>query len=121
MFVIFDVKIIDPQQHKLATGGTNRQILQKAQKLVAAHFPVEFRMPLVAGYTDTAENIHATIQWLQAQGQRKIHLLQYHKMGESKIDLILGQQAKLHLPNYPEPQFHKIKATFQQAGIEVGP
>ena len=117
--IYFDLKIINAPDHKQATGVPNTAILKNAQKLVEGNYPVEFRMPLVQGYTDTAENLQQIILHLKEMEQTKIHLLKYHNMGETKIDIIQGTQKKMNLPSYSDHKFDQIKAYFSGEGIEV--
>jgi len=117
--IYFDLKIIDSEDHKRATSVPNTAVLKNAKKLVTENYPVEFRMPLVQGYTDTEENLRQTILLLKEMGQTKIHLLKYHNMGETKIDIIQGSQEKMNLPSYPDSEFERIKAYFSGEGIEV--
>jgi len=118
--IYFDLKIIDSEDHKQATGVPNNAILKNAKKLVAERYPVEFRMPLVQGYTDTEENLRQVAHLLGEMGQRRIHLLKYHNMGEPKIDIIQGSQEKLNLSTYSEQRFGQVCAYFHREGIEVG-
>ena len=117
--IYFDLKIIDSEDHKRATGVPNNAILRNAKKLVAGNYPVEFRMPLVHGYTDTDENLRRVSHLLNEMGQRQIHLLTYHNMGETKIDIIQGAQEKLNLPTYSEQRFEQVRAFFSGEGIEM--
>ncbi len=117
--IYFDLKIMDADDHKVATGLKNSTILDNAEKLVEQNFPVEFRMPLIPGFTDTEENLEKVICCLKKLRQNKIHLLKYHNMGEAKIDIIQGDQKKLNMDTYSEESFGKIKAHFERAKIEV--
>ena len=94
-------------------------ILSNAEYLAKNGFPVEFRMPLVPGYTDTEENIDAVIEFLKSIGHPKLHLLEYHNMGEVKIDIIQGKQPKLGLSGYKDETLVAIARRFKKAGIEI--
>jgi pyruvate formate lyase activating enzyme len=115
--IYFDLKIINSGDHKQATGVPNTAILKNAKRLVKGNYPVEFRMPLVQGYTDTEENLYQISHLLNEIGQPKIHLLKYHNMGETKIDIIQGSQEKLNLPSYPDQRFELVRAYFSREGI----
>ena len=117
--IYFDLKIMDSEDHRVATGLTNSTILSNAEKLVEQNFPVEFRMPLIPGYTDTELNLDKVIFLLKKLKQNKIHLLKYHNMGEAKIDIIQGDQKKLNLDSYSDESFEKIKVRFNRMEIEV--
>ncbi len=115
--IYFDLKLINSQDHKQVTGIPNTAILTNAKRLVKGNYPVEFRMPLVQGYTDTEDNLHQVSQFLNELGQPRIQLLKYHNMGEAKIDIIQGSQEKLNLPSYSDQRFEQVAAYFRQKGI----
>lgn len=117
--IYFDLKIVDSKRHKEATGRDNQQILANARQLVETGLPVEFRVPLVEGYTDDQENLHNIADILTALGQKRLHLLSYHNMGETKIDIINGSQNKLGLKTYDADRFGEIKAWFTDRNFEI--
>lgn len=117
--IYFDLKILDPVRHEQAVGKGLETILGNAEHLATHGFPVEFRMPLVPGYTDTEENIDAAIELLTSMGHPRLHLLAYHNMGEVKIDLIQGKQPKLGLSRYTDESLAAITRRFENAGIEI--
>jgi pyruvate formate lyase activating enzyme len=117
--IYFDLKILDPVRHEQAVGKGLETILSNAEYLATNGFPVEFRMPLVPGYTDTEENIDAAIELLKSIGHPRLHLLEYHNMGEVKIDIIQGKQPKLGLNRYSDESLAAIAHRFEKAGIEI--
>lgn len=117
--IYFDLKILDADLHERHLGGGYASIMENAANLTAHGFPVEFRMPLVPGYTDTPANIEAVIELLRGLGQKAIHLLAYHNMGEAKIDIIRGRQPRLGLPRYPHERLCELRETFELHGIEI--
>ena len=117
--IYFDLKLMDSILHKSETGLGNERILENAQYLVTKGYPVEFRLPLVPGITDNLENLKETAEYLTLLGQDKLHLLGYHRMGESKIDIIGGKQKKLKLESYSDDQLAEITNWFEQQGFVV--
>jgi len=117
--VYFDLKVIDPDEHKRLTGASNRRILANAKKLVEAGSNVVFRIPLVPAMTATEENLSDLIEALRTLGQKHIHLLPYHKMGESKLGRINSTLRPLHVEPLSDGQLEDIKARFDKAGISV--
>jgi pyruvate formate lyase activating enzyme len=117
--IYFDLKILDPVRHEQAVGKGLEIILSNAEYLTKNKFPVEFRMPLVPGYTDTKENIDAAVEFLKSIGHPKLHLLEYHNMGEVKIDIIQGKQPKLGLSRCTDESLAAIARRFEKAGIEI--
>lgn len=115
--IYFDLKIIDDAGHQRATGSGNRRILDNARKLVDDGHAVEFRLTLVPGHTDDPDNLRAVVEVLKSLGHDQLHLLGYHNMGETKIDIIDGAQPKLGLGRYsPEKLAQKAK-WFENQGI----
>jgi len=117
--IYFDLKIIDETRHKSATGASNKQILANARDLVACGLNVEFRLPLVPGYTDDEENLAGVVALLEELGQTRLHLLSYHNMGETKIDIINGPQKKLGLSAYSPERLAHVREWLTDKGIEV--
>jgi pyruvate formate lyase activating enzyme len=57
--VLFDLKIMDPEKHELATGIPNKRILDNAKRFAGRGIPMWIRTPIIPGYTDDLENIAA--------------------------------------------------------------
>ena len=117
--IYFDLKIIDDQRHRQATGAGNERILKNARYLAESGYPVEFRLTLVPGFTDDIANLEAIAGFIKEMGKNEIHLLAYHPMGEAKIDIILGPQKKLGLQNYPLDQLREVAKWFSQQDIRA--
>ncbi len=94
--VMYDLKIMDPVKHKEIMGGNNEQILENARKLVSSNrTDVFFRIPIIPGFTDSAQNLEAACEFLAGIGYRKkIGLVPYHRFGEQKY-AFLGRKYML--------------------------
>jgi len=117
--IYFDLKILDPSLHNQNLGGDLTEILDNARRLVDGRFPVEFRMPVVPGHTDTEENITAVVRFLHGVDRPEICLLPYHNMGEAKIDIINGAQPRLGLARCSMDHLREVAAEFEAGGIVV--
>jgi len=115
--IYFDLKILDPDAHQRVLGDDLDGVLGNARRLRDGGFPVEFRMPAVAGYTDTTSNVDSVSAFLHGVGLRSLHLLPYHNMGEAKIDVIAGEQPRLGLPCYPDDLLEELRREFAGRGI----
>jgi len=101
----FDLKLMDPVQHKKWTGVSNESILRNASRLVAAGKEVLFRQPLIPTVNDTAENIEATAAFMRSLGERgcSLQLMPYHRAGQTKYDALQKQNETADiLPMKPE-------------------
>jgi pyruvate formate lyase activating enzyme len=88
--LLFDLKIIDAQQHRQHCGADNARILANFRLLSELHQAglgpaIWPRMPLVPGITDHEENIRAVAQTVLDAGLPGITLLPYHNLGEEKF------------------------------------
>ncbi|MFC1989184.1 glycyl-radical enzyme activating protein [Chloroflexota bacterium] len=84
--VLYDIKHIDPEQHKKGTGVDNSSILDNARKIAARGVKMWLRVPLIPGYNDSKEDIEKTVRFGIEIGVEKISLLPYHEWGKSKYD-----------------------------------
>lgn len=81
--VLFDIKHLDPDEHKRTTGVGNDLIFENLEK--ASHMTsVWLRIPLIADFNDSPEHIRRIAALGKDTGVEKISLLSYHEGGESK-------------------------------------
>lgn len=85
---IVDVKVADPERHRAATGLTNDLILANLTRLAAAlrgSGRVHVRVPMVPGYTATAENLAAIAEIVGAiDPQLPIELMNFNPLASAK-------------------------------------
>jgi pyruvate formate lyase activating enzyme len=117
--IYFDLKLIDPNQFATHIGKGYDTVMHNAWLLKEQDFPVEFRLPLVPGITDTDENIDGISEFLLTINVRNIHLLDYHNMGETKISVINGDQKKLGLSNYTIEARQQVEERLASNGVSV--
>lgn len=115
--VYFDLKIMDPSLHKKYTGRANRDILENFSRLNNAFTSLQARMPVIPTITDSPENIEAIAQLLNQQGKSSIHLLKYHRMGESKLTAITTNLKPLNLEGDPDCHAAAAAELFGRHGI----
>jgi len=95
--ILFDLKLMDPEQHLIHTGVDNRQILTNLHNCVASGVDLIVRVPLIPGYTDSPANLEAIAEFVsQLPGDiLSLELLPYHRLGVSKYRS-LGSAYSLH-------------------------
>lgn len=83
---LYDLKMMDPNLHKLWTGTSNVQILQNLIELAAAGANMIIRIPLIGDVNDTYENIHQTAEFISglAGEKKEVHILSYHAVAQNK-------------------------------------
>ncbi len=102
--VLYDIKHMDSQKHREITGVGNELILQNAKKIAALGKNMIIRVPIIPGYNDSFENIEAIARFANILRIEEIHLLPYHRLGESKY-YQLGRNYKLRGIRSPNKEF----------------
>ena len=83
-YMLYDLKILDPAQHRRYCGTDNAPILRNYHTLAASGLPFVTRIPLIPGVTDTVENITAIAALMHECGVSYVELLPYNRMAGSK-------------------------------------
>jgi pyruvate formate lyase activating enzyme len=101
---LYDIKHMDPEQHRENTGVDNRVILDNLRALSTNGVEVLIRMPLIAGVNDGAADIEAVGTFVASLAHpRSIQLLPFHGLAEGKLTrLEKGNTRKLF--RAPEPR-----------------
>lgn len=84
--VLYDLKIFDPEKHKLGTGMDNKNLLENVRRIAAAGMPIWIRTPVIPGYTADVENITALGDFIAAElpSVERWDLLAYTNLGQPK-------------------------------------
>ncbi len=95
--VMMDLKQLDPQAHRAATGVSNERILENARHLADTHLPVWFRTPVIPTVNDTPEAISAIATFVHELVDRRaettngsgpapieLELLMFHQLASDK-------------------------------------
>ena len=135
-----DLKHLDDEKHRAVTGVTNRQILENAEKLVARHVPVIFRVPVVPTVNDTPEEIAAIASFVAglhqkypavsphpgpnghknpADQQPDLELLPFHRMaGDKYASLAMPYQAS-SLESPSKEKMNELADVARKSGLRV--
>lgn len=114
----YDVKLMNPQKHRVFTGRSNERILGNLSYLVKKGKGVLIRIPLLPGVNDGEENLRETGSYLKSIGAPHVQFLPYHAYGSSKYETIgKTYQFESHTPNEEEMQY--ACEILESYGIEV--
>jgi pyruvate formate lyase activating enzyme len=117
--VLFDLKHMDPEAHRLATGRDNHQILANLQRLSADVVDLWVRIPLIPGVNVDSDNLVRTGRFLAALPRRHpVHLLPYHRIGNGKI-AALGQGGRAVFTPLEPVQVESAREHLEAFGLEV--
>jgi pyruvate formate lyase activating enzyme len=88
--VLYDFKHMSNEKHKEYTGVSNLPILENAKRINKEYPSIKLvaRLPVIPGYNDSKENIRCTAEFISRELKPgiKVHLLPYHKLGNTKYE-----------------------------------
>ena len=87
--VLYDLKVMDPQQHEEDTGVPIERVLSNARILAKSGKPVWIRTPVIPGHTDSEENIRAIARFIvdNMPNVERYDLLAFNRMCTDKYTL----------------------------------
>jgi pyruvate formate lyase activating enzyme len=116
--VLYDLKHMDSASHKALTGVPNELILENAVRLAKEKPELVFRVPLIGGVNTDAENISALAHFIVDSGVGEVHLLPYHRLGESKYAK-LGREYGCEGFTPEKHEVQEIKSVFESHNLTV--
>lgn len=118
--ILYDMKLIDDQEHRNMTGVSNRRILENLERLCAdadTRAKIRMRMPLMSGINDTPPVIEETCRFYAEHHLQAATLLPYHALGVQKSRNI-GRAVQEFEPPSAE-RLQEIQELFEQNGIQT--
>lgn len=110
--VLYDIKHVDSERHKLATGAGNELILDNLGRLLTEFpkLPVQVRTPVIPGFNDDDEVARRIGAFLAGYENVGFEALAYHRLGTQKYaflgrDYPMGEET---LPKEAAERFQRI-------------
>jgi pyruvate formate lyase activating enzyme len=125
--IYYDIKLIDPDQHKLHCGVSNETILENFIQLnkisAQGEFKILPRTPLIPGITATKENLIGIAAFLKKQEIKTTHLMAYNPLWFDKNKKIgtacpMGKGADKGTW-IPQEKIMEYKAIYKEYGIQA--
>jgi pyruvate formate lyase activating enzyme len=118
---LYDLKLLDDEEHQKYTGVSNKKIKKNLITLVqkGRGKDVILRFPVIPGITDTEENINELLSFVsRLKGVNEIDILPYHDISE-KYDR-LGMEYKMKVHTAPsEEKLRYVKEKLEGIGLYV--
>jgi pyruvate formate lyase activating enzyme len=114
--VLYDIKLIDDDQHRRWVGASNRRILENARRLTAGN--VQIRTPLIPGITDTDDNVFAIFSFMRDAGLRRIALLPYNPSSAAKYEW-LGEPYDIKGDSQSEERLREVASMGSAMDLDV--
>jgi pyruvate formate lyase activating enzyme len=116
---LYDLKLMDPREHRKYTGASNRRMLENLRALAASGAAIMARVPVVPGITDDDGNMREIGSFASSLGIRDVALLPYHKTTEDKYAR-LGKRYRLAgLEAPPAERMRDLRDKLTALGLNV--
>jgi len=111
---LFDLKLLNDEQHIKFTGKSNRIILENLKFIAASQKKVIIRFPLIPGITDTSQNINEIITLMKDYNLKEICVEPYHTLGIEKYKEHGLIYCLPELGNYRIEEIESVKKIFTE-------
>lgn len=120
--VLYDLKHMNSNLHGKFTGVPNELILENAlriaSKIASMKKQMVFRLPLIGGVNTDRENIEAVAHFAHETGVYEVHLLPYHRLGESKYRK-LGKEYSIQAFTPDESMISELRSILESYNLIV--
>lgn len=83
--VLYDLKHVDTEAHRLFTGVPNELILENLRRVDGLGKPIWIRVPLIPDHNDNEKDFHQIGKFLSSfMNIERVDILRYHRLAESK-------------------------------------
>ena len=115
--ILFDVKGLDPENHRRNTGVHNEIILRNLDRMEEWAKDVIIRYPVIPNHNQQeADSIASRLSRLNCV--KRVDLIPYHSYGSGKYEQ-LGRRYPLEEPSIPEKEQQRLVELFRSAGLTV--
>ena len=117
-YVMFDIKHVEEEKHKEFTGQSNRLILENVMKVAEKAKELVIRVPVIPTFNDTIpEILMISLFAAQIPGVKRMHLLPYHRLGESKYQGLGWDYSFSSVPPPTPEQMDELLAIARISGL----
>lgn len=118
---LYDLKLMDPVQHKKWTGVDNRSILQNLTMLAKIGTKINIRIPLIKNVNTNKNELTSMAQFISnLPGEiPAVNLLPYHNIASGKYKKLEVEYIQGNMKEPSEKDLQKAVQIFSQLGIET--
>ena len=117
--VLFDIKHLDPEMHRKATGVGNELILKNLQRIAKRGKKVWIRVPVIPGYNSQESHLRKLAEFATTIAAEKVSLLGYHEWGKSKYEALGVDYPLKDVKPMTEDQLQDLKEIVESCGPRV--
>ena len=118
---LFDLKLMDPVQHKKWTGADNQLILKNLKLLAETGANINIRIPFIKNVNTNENEVRKMAEFVSALPGKKpvINLLPYHNIATGKYKKLEMDYNAGEMDEPSEEEQNQAIEIFQQFGIAV--
>lgn len=116
---LYDIKLMDDEQHRKYTGVSNKLIFENLEKLAAINRNIWIRVPVIAGINDGTENIEKLGAFVSSLQLQHVNLLPYHNIAITKYGRLGKTYQLAELQNASPQCLEDISQRLTAFGLQV--
>ncbi len=116
---LFDLKMMDDNRHRAATGVSNGPIQRNLRLLAEDGQRVIVRTPIIPGCTDDEPNIRQIGTFVSTLGLTQVDILPYHRLANDKYARLNRPNPLPDLAPLTDARLAEIKHTLENYGLQV--
>ena len=118
--VLFDIKHVNPEKFRKATGKDNQGILDNLKGLIEKGVALEIRIPLIPGFNNSPEDLREIARFLKGLSRvPPVTLLPFHRLARSKEGRFGRKYPYADFPPMSEKELAEAKALLRSEGIPI--
>lgn len=119
--VLYDVKHLDNEAHKKATGVGNKKILANLEKLAQTGVEIWVRIPVIPDLTDSVEYQARVADFLAGLTGKiaRVDLIPYHNWCQSKYDWLGEDWGHANNEAIEPAELEKFRGFYESKGLRV--
>ena len=118
---LFDIKLIDDNEHIKYTGVSNQLILSNLRFLIEKERRIILRIPIIPDLNDTFEKWQSLSSLITSHPLPlpEIHLLPYHSIAKNKYQRFLVENKMPDAKDMRKEDLIHLKKKFEESGFSV--
>lgn len=119
---LYDIKLIDEENHKKFTELSNTNILENLKKISKIHNNINIRLPIIEGVNivnDDEQHISGVIDLIKGLGIKNINLLPYHDISRHKYKKLNMEYDGLEMNVPSDEKMEELKHKLEKEGYTV--
>ena len=118
---LFDLKLMDDDEHIKYTGVSNKNILKNLDYLLLKEKDVIIRFPVITGINNTMKNISMMKDYIAAHNGsiKEIHLLPFHNIADNKYNKLKMTNTMKDVKSVNENDLIPLRKEFESIGLKV--